>query len=108
MFYVRINKMEKEEILKKLADPAVAAKEVTEKFFAALDPHKTGFIAKDEYLKKSAEFAKEKKMPEGTEEQKAGFLKLIDAHTKDGKISKGGLTAILTTIFKGIAEHLKK
>ena len=33
--------MEKEEILKKLADPAVAAKEVTEKFFAALDHHKT-------------------------------------------------------------------
>lgn len=77
-------------------------------FSLALDPNKTGFISKDEYLKKSAEFAKEKKMPEGTEEQKAGFLKPIDTHTKDGKISKEGLTAILTEIFKGIAAHLKK
>ena len=47
-------------------------------------------------------------MPEGTEEQKAGFLKLVDANVKDGKISKEGLTAILTEIFKGVVEHLKK
>ena len=100
--------MEKEEILKKLADPAAAAKEVTEKFFAVFVPNKTGFIAKDEYLKKSAEFAKKKMMPEGTEEQKAGFLKLVDEHTKDGKISKEGLTSILTEIFKGIVAHLSK
>ena len=45
---------------------------------------------------------------QGTEEQKAGFLKLVDANVKDGKISKEGLTAILTEIFKGVVEHLKK
>ncbi len=100
--------MNKEEVLKKLADPAAAAKEATEKFFAACDPNNTGFITKEDYLKKSAEYAKEKQLPEGTEEQKAGFLKLVDANVKDGKISKEGLTAILTEIFKGVVEHLKK
>ena len=63
---------------------------------------------KEDYLKKSDEYAKEKQLPEGTEEQKAGFLKLVDANVKDGKISKEGLTAILTEIFKGVVEHLKK
>ena len=100
--------MDKAEVLKKLADPAAAAKEAAEKFFAACDPNKTGFITKEDYLKKSAEFAKEKQLPEGTEEQKAGFLKLVDEHTKDGKISKEGLTTILTEIFKGIVAHLSK
>ena len=101
----------KEEILKKIEDPNTVT-EVVNKFFDELDKANTGFITKEDYLKKSQEFAKEKfaGLPhhEPTPEQKAKFLKFVDANTVDGKISKEALTKILTGVFKGIAEHIKQ
>lgn len=101
----------KEEILKKIEDPNTVT-EVVNKFFDELDKANTGFITKEDYLKKSQEFAKEKfaGLPhhEPTPEQKAKFLKFVDENTVDGKISKEALTKILTGVFKGIAEHIKQ
>ena len=74
----------KEEILKKIEDPNTVT-EVVNKFFGELDKANTGFITKEDYLKKSEEFAKEKfaGLPhhEPTPEQKAKFLKFVDENT---------------------------
>ena len=45
--------------------------------------------------------------PEPSEEQKAAFMKLVDANTTDGKISKEGLVVILTDVNKKMYEHIK-
>ena len=45
--------------------------------------------------------------PEPSEEQKAAFMKLVDANTTDGKISKEGLVGILTDVNKKMYEHIK-
>ena len=44
--------------------------------------------------------------PEPSKEQKAAFMKLVDANTTDGKISKEGLVVILT-VNKKMYEHIK-
>lgn len=103
--------MQKEEILKKVEDPNTVTT-VVNKFFSELDQANTGFITKEDYLKKAAEFAKEKTagLPhhEPSPEEKAKFLKFVDENTVDGKISKEALTKILTAVFKGVAEHIKQ
>ena len=101
----------KEEILKKIEDPNTVT-EVVNKFFGELDKANTGFITKEDYLKKSEEFAKEKAagLPhhKPPTEQKAKLIKFVDENTVDVKISKEALTKILTGVFKGIAEHIKQ
>lgn len=98
----------KEEILKQLSDPVAAAKEMADKLFGDLDTGKTGFITKEAYLQKSMEMSKMgPPHPEPSEEQKAAFMKLIDANTTDGKISKEGLIVILTDVNKKMYEQIK-
>ena len=45
--------------------------------------------------------------PEPSKEQKAAFMKLVDANTTDGKISKEGLVVILTDVNKKMYEQIK-